>query len=229
MASSVVGESILDQVVVALGEGRHRKGVGLNRDDISPLVGPIYDRVRQNCLKTHYWAFAEEMATPELDTARKPMFGFSAYYTLPTDFLSLSYVNGNNVYLEGWRGGWHLFGERTMAANFRPYVSYTRNFTDHFNFPSHFTDYLVHMLAASICISATGDKDLASFLYKQAAMSKHDDIQIDWRDQGDYDTLETGNVAVARRIVGDTGPLEEVRVDVEQTPIRSMTGDAQSQ
>lgn len=215
----IVSDSILEQVVVALGKGRQVKGGGINKDDVRSHVTPIYDRIWESCLRQHYWVFAEDTAILERITDKTPLFGFTAYYRLPADFVSVSYVNGNNVYLEGWNSGWHEYGT-LMAANFQPYLSYTKRVTDTTLFPSHFMDFLVHKLAAAICISVTGDKELYTLLQRHAAMVQMDSINIDFRDIGDYTVVEQGSIAAARRVGSNS--IDE-RVDVSGVIQNSVT------
>lgn len=198
-------DGILSQIVVELGKGRQVKGGGINKDDVIAHVTPVFTRIWENCLRDHYWAFAEDSAILEEEKSKRPIFGFNAYYILPSDFVSVSYVNGNNTYLEGWRRGWSVLGDY-MAANFKPHLSYTKRITDISKFPSHFEEYLILSLAKSICISVTGDKELFEILAERVRMAKHDTINIDFREIGDNLTVEQGTIAAARQMGHDSLP-----------------------
>ena len=213
------GDSILEEVLVVLGKGRNAES-GVTKDEIKPLVVPVYDRVRKNCIKSFYWTFAEGEAKLTMND-KKPLFGFDAYYELPADFLQVSYVNGNNVYLQGWQGGWHIVGD-LMAANFQPTLSYMKDVTNDELYPSHFRGLFIKKLAAEICLSVTGDKDLTAFLHKEAMIFKRDSIAIEYVDHGQREEMIVDNIAYARR----SGSLQDgvPNVDQELTPIRSMSG-----
>ena len=192
-------EHIYREVLVALGKDKSA-GSGLTIEDVRPTAEVVYDRVRKNCLRNQDWTFAEEPVKME-QLEEQPLFGFDNYYRLPADYLRVSYINGNNQFLHGWKGGWHIWGDK-MAANFHPYLSYMRDVTDENEFPDHFETYFIHQLAAAICLSVTGDKELRSNLLKEAAFYKEESKTVEWVNFGDTDYLQAKNIEGSRVFQG---------------------------
>ena len=189
-------EPMLPLITTALGKGKSQRG--FSPDTIAPMVAPVYDDILEYCLKEHYWSFAEALPTTLQEVGgQKPPLNYSKLYHLPSDFVSVTYMNGTGEQLVGWKYGWNRFG-KYLAANFKVYLSYTRKAFEYEEFDAHFKYYLSLTVAARICLVATGDKDLKDSLLAERKMIQPEIINIDMRDQGDLEQVTIDNVSGAR-------------------------------
>ena len=119
-----------------------------------------YDDVRQNALEGFPWNFASTRSAIPL-SATDPTFGFDDAYTLPNDYISLSFIKYWDYPLSKWNymiENGKIYIDNDGAASLQ--VGYVYDLTQTAKFSPSFKIYLAYALAEKIVYKLTGNATL---------------------------------------------------------------------
>lgn len=133
-----------------------------------------YDKLRQQCLRSHHWNFAEARAELAQD-AIAPEFGWTYAYTLPSDYLKLKQFNGTDwatyfdpSYPIRWEEAWKIEGDKIMTNAGRVFIVYVKDVTNPALWDPLFYDYVALRLASKLAMAVGKDSAKASALLEMA-------------------------------------------------------------
>jgi hypothetical protein len=133
--------------------------------------------------------------------ATPPAYGFKRAFQLPTDCLRVLYLQ------DGWCSGWpihwssgtpYLVEGRTIVTDAQAPLlfRYVRQITDPTLFDPLFTDTLVAMLAANLCMPLANDKSLLGELQEMVTERLSLARGVSNLENGDHTRLPTRVLAV---------------------------------
>ena len=207
----------------------HLLGIGEvlseRRQAVERGIRDVYAFHRRETLESHYWSFAESLAILR-HAGDKPAFGYSYYSRLPNDFIGLTYMNFSGELNTGLVGAYQIFGGK-IATNSTPvYISYTRNELNLDLYSPLFIKTLAYSIAMELSLSLAGDKDLGDRLERMRAAFKYESIEVDYRNQGDRETVQGRDVLNSHISPGsglsDNTADGVVRAEVEVTPLPGL-------
>lgn len=128
----------------------------------------LYSHTLEELQTDYAWAFCRKLAALSSTTA--PAFGYSAAYTLPTDFLRLLRVNG--IDKQENFGQWEILGTTLHTSLPAPIqADYLANVTTVTQFPALFVELFSLKLAANLAMPLTGSKELFGQMVEAFAAS----------------------------------------------------------
>lgn len=126
---------------------------------LARLCKERYPRVRDALLRSYPWNFAAARASLAADTST-PAFEFDYQYALPSDFLWLRELYGNE------RASYQVEGGLILCSIAAPLeIKYTRRVDDPNLFDDLFCEALAARLAAELCAARTESGGRAEALY----------------------------------------------------------------
>jgi hypothetical protein len=126
---------------------------------LARLCKERYPRIRDALLRAYPWNFAAARASLAADP-QAPPFEFITQYTLPSDFLWLRELYGNEREPYQVEGGYILCN---VAAPLE--IKYTRRVDDPTTFDDLFAEALAARLAAELCAARTESASRAQALF----------------------------------------------------------------
>lgn len=128
----------------------------------------LYSHTLEELQTDYAWAFCRKLGALSSTTA--PAFGYSAAYTLPTDFLRLLRVNG--IDKQENFGQWEILGTTLHTSLPAPIqADYLANVTTVTQFPALFVELFSLKLAANLAMPLTGSKELFGQMVEAFAAS----------------------------------------------------------
>lgn len=120
------------------------------RSERALTIKVVFDETRDFLLEQHVWNFAKTRVRLAV-VAQSPLFGYSAAFKLPADFLRLIDTEPE---LGGYRveNGCILCDETTLS------ISYIRRITDPAAMPPSFRDALSYLLGTKVAKKLTGSE-----------------------------------------------------------------------
>jgi hypothetical protein len=129
-------------------------------DKIAGTCSRWYDDTRQNCLEGFPWIFASERANIPLN-AEAPAFGFTDAYVLPNNYLSLNFIQYQELPLSQWNyviEQGNIFIDYDGAETLP--IGYTFDQTDVSKWSPSFKFFVAASLAERIVYKLTGNAGL---------------------------------------------------------------------
>lgn len=127
------------------------------------ICNRLYELTVRNCLSDRNWSFAQNSVQLNKLSAI-PLFGYSAAFQLPTDYLRL--VGKDNPSLP------HSIKEKYLYCDASEVkVNYVFRLSEE-KFPPHFTMYVVHSLCKILAISLMEDENKAAYYAKEVLESR---------------------------------------------------------
>ena len=115
-----------------------------------------YDQTRDALIRSHYWRFASARATLTEDS-ESPDFEFDNQFDLPTDFMRLKSVFGDNfTATENTRHSFAIEGQLLLTNDSSVELRYIKKVTDVTEFDALFVEVLVLKLALKLVGALAG-------------------------------------------------------------------------
>ena len=109
-----------------------------------------FEQTRDALVRSHYWRFASARATLSQDTV-DPDFEYDSQFILPTDFMRLKNVYGDNGTANGsLKTSFAIEGQRLLTNETAINLRYIKKVTDPTKFDELFTEVLILKLALKL-------------------------------------------------------------------------------
>lgn len=147
MASSISSVSICNTALTCLGSQPIHS---LDDEGASAtLCNTLFAQARTYCLTRHPWNFAIRRLElpPDVD---KPLFGFTAQFTLPADCLRVLTIAGDP--------GYRIEGRKVLSNSSSCLIKYIADIEDVSTWSQGFTDFLTAKLRAQLAYPITKDQ-----------------------------------------------------------------------
>lgn len=141
-------------------------------NDRSKTCNLLYPEIKKDALSQNTWNFAT--AKRELNKlAQDPINEYDNQFDLPNDMVLGPIKVFSNKQSRNPTQRWKIANNKLMTNKDEIYMDYVANVDEH-RFPSYFTKFLYHALAAELAKNITDQTTTAQFYYQMAYGSPND-------------------------------------------------------